>query len=117
LLLVRSEFRPSTERHSCFQVLDGPSFDFSGPFACKNQVKFVSMMEMARDHRAGGNLVNVCDHLFVGDTNKIAFSQVRNLISCKPALLLAEYKRNTVHKSHQRNTADDMTGLHVMASL
>jgi hypothetical protein len=42
--------------------------DFSGPFACKNQVKFVSMMEMARDHRAGGNLVNVCDHLFVGDT-------------------------------------------------
>jgi hypothetical protein len=59
-------------------------------------VEFVSMMEMARDHRAGGNLVNVCDHLFVGDTNKIAFSKVRSLVSCEPALLLAEYKRDAV---------------------
>ena len=59
----------------CFQVLDGPSFDFSGPFARKNEVKFVSMMEMARDQCAGGNLVDVWDHLLVGDTNKIALSE------------------------------------------
>ena len=49
----------------------------------------------------------------LGTPTRSLLVRVRNLISCEPALLLAEYKRDTVQKKHQRNTADDMTGFHV----
>jgi hypothetical protein len=70
------------------------------------------MMEVARDHRASGNLINVSDDLFVGDANKIVFGEIRDLVAREPALLLTQYKRNAVHKSDKNDAANDMTGLH-----
>ena len=64
------------------------SFYLCGPFTGKDQMEFIPMMKVKRNHVAGGHFVYVCNDLLVGDTSQIHFNQWRHLVSGKARLIL-----------------------------
>src|SRR5262249_21756968 len=63
-------------------------FNLCGPFAGNDQMEFIPVMKVKRNHATGRDFVDICDDLLVRDTSQIYFDQSRDLVSGKAGLVL-----------------------------
>ena len=63
-------------------------FDLCGPFTGKDQMEFIPMMKVKRNHVAAGHFIDVCNDLLVGGASQIYFDQWCHLVSGKAGLIL-----------------------------
>ncbi len=65
-----------------------PSFYLCCPFARKDQMEFIPVVKVKRDHVAGRYFVDICNNLLVRDTGQVCFDQGYHLVSGKAGLIL-----------------------------
>ena len=63
-------------------------FYLCSPFTGNDQMEFIPMMKVKRNHVAGGCFVHVRNDLLIGDTSQIYFDQWCYFVSGKAGLIL-----------------------------